>query len=123
MRLSRPHPGAGAVGHRGAEVGIEGVLYPLAFLHMKSFESAADGLRQRRVNAGEADVATGPLADKVREVVDTLAFEQACAIWLIDVCDCTYQQAAFEMRLPPAEVANNVRRGRETVRQYLEADR
>lgn len=32
----------------------------------------------------------------MRSATQTMPFEQAHALWLVDVCDCSYDQAALE---------------------------
>lgn len=60
-------------------------------------------------------------ADRVRTAAAAMPFEQAQALWLVDVCRCSYDQAAAEAAVPRAEIVDRVSQGRRTVRHQLTA--
>ena len=59
-------------------------------------------------------------ACQVKQQADGLPFSQAKALWLVDVCDCSYDQAATEMRLDRATLAATVADGRHRIRSGIE---
>jgi DNA-directed RNA polymerase specialized sigma24 family protein len=59
--------------------------------------------------------------DLVRQQVDALPIEQAHALWLVDVCDCSYEQAAAEIGASVPVIAGRVRSARRQIRHRLPA--
>lgn len=55
----------------------------------------------------------------VRTAASDLAYEQAQAVWLVDVCGCDYEHAAAETQSSKREVADRVRAGRHQIRQSI----
>ena len=58
--------------------------------------------------------------DVVRVSSGELCFEQAQALWLVDVCGCSYDEAALEARTGRQQIASRVAGGRQLIRQSLE---
>jgi predicted DNA-binding protein (UPF0251 family) len=57
----------------------------------------------------------------VKQHADELPFRQAKSLWLVDVCGCSYDQAAAEMRIDRADLAASVAAGRTSIRDGIEA--
>ena len=59
----------------------------------------------------------------VRGAVAAMPFEQAQALWLVDVCGCGYDQAAQEVLTTRTVLGERVAQGRRFIRSCLEAPR
>ena len=57
----------------------------------------------------------------VKQHADELPFRQAQSLWLVDVCGCSYDQAAAEMRIDRVDLAASVAAGRTNIRDGIEA--
>jgi len=91
-----------------------GCVVDLACASGSTWLAPVTGPRRRRGPSSDE-----AFADAVFVAVDTLPIDQAQALWLVDVCGCSYQQAAIEASANQAAIARRVRRGRETVRHRI----
>ena len=57
---------------------------------------------------------------RVRSAVDELPIEQAQAVWLVDVCSCSYDEAAREVGISRTQLCARVAEGRRFVRYAIE---
>lgn len=71
------------------------------------------------VDQSSADDSIVAFANQVRKATERLPFDQAYALWLVDVCGCTYDQAANETNTSRTTVAERVADGRRFVRAAL----
>lgn len=56
---------------------------------------------------------------QVRAAAESMPFEQAHALWLVDVCRCSYDQAAAEVAVSRDELAGRVAGGRSFIRARM----
>lgn len=56
---------------------------------------------------------------QVREAVDQLGYEAAEALWLIDTCELSYDQAAEHIGCTPNQVGQRVASARQLIRHSL----
>jgi DNA-directed RNA polymerase specialized sigma24 family protein len=54
--------------------------------------------------------------DAVRRAASRLPFDEAQALWLVDVCGSSYEHAADEARTTGSVIANRVAEGRRSIR-------
>ena len=59
---------------------------------------------------------------QVSAAMRELEFEQARAIWLVDVCGCSYDQAAIESGVDRARFAATVAAARHEIRRHVVVD-
>ncbi len=62
-------------------------------------------------------------AYRVRVAASGMPFEQAQALWLVDVCNCTYDEAAAEASVSRDEIVARIVDGRRFIRANLAASR
>ncbi|NNF63098.1 MAG: sigma-70 family RNA polymerase sigma factor [Acidimicrobiia bacterium] len=55
----------------------------------------------------------------IRTAASELPIREAEAIWLVDVCGCTYAQAAEEARTSPQTISSLVSRARPAIRRNM----
>jgi len=58
----------------------------------------------------------------VRDALPTLTAREASALWLVDVCDASYAEAADSMRCSTGTVERSVGSGRRRLRDAVAAD-
>lgn len=73
----------------------------------------------QRTAVAELTHGDAAFAQQVRRAIHGLCFEQAQALWLIDVCNCSYAEAAAEAAISRDELAARVATGRRAVREGL----
>jgi DNA-directed RNA polymerase specialized sigma24 family protein len=61
------------------------------------------------------------IAQSVRAAAGELPFPQAQALWLVDVCGCSYAEAAAEARTTREGIVRRVASGREALRRRVPA--
>ncbi len=71
------------------------------------------------VDTPSTDASIAAFANQVRNATERLPFDQAYALWLVDVCGCTYDQAAHETNTSCMTIAAQVADGRRSVRAML----
>lgn len=59
------------------------------------------------------------IAQLVRAAAGELPFPQAQALWLVDVCECSYADAAEEARTTRESIVSRVRCGRGALRLHV----
>lgn len=59
------------------------------------------------------------LARRVQNIADRLPFLLAQALWLVDVCGCSYREAAEELSTTPEVIGRRVAAGRAEIRAQL----
>lgn len=73
----------------------------------------------RRLRTGTKKSRRSDFAEDVRSSAAALPYEQATTLWLVDVCGCTYVEAAIEMRSSRTDVEHHVAAGRQSLRREL----
>jgi RNA polymerase sigma-70 factor (ECF subfamily) len=81
--------------------------------------SPAGGLGSSRPGPDER-LAARRLGRELRDALDALTEPQRLAVFLIDVQDYTYDEAARVLGMPPGTVASRVARGRASLRARLQ---
>ncbi len=61
----------------------------------------------------------GGFADAVLEAADLLPADQAHALWLVDVCGCSYAQGAAETETTPGKFGRRVRSARNKIHRAV----
>lgn len=81
--------------------------------------ASAERRRPRALAVADRSPADELLARRVQAIATRLPFLLVQALWLVDVCGCTYRQAAEELSTTPEAIGRRVAAGRTQIRAQL----
>lgn len=96
-----------------------GCLLDTSWLQTSAWASTAFPRRLRTASSHSGPTEHETFDAAVRHAADRLPFEQAHALWLIDVCGLTYAQAAEETGITPKRFARRLHAARTTIHKAL----
>jgi predicted DNA-binding protein (UPF0251 family) len=105
--------------HTQRFVGAQRVTSPEGWGLLDSSPFGSKALMPALVDTSSADVSIAAFVNQVRNATERLPFDQAHALWLVDVCGCTYDQVAHETNTSRTTIAGRVDNGRQSVRAML----
>ncbi len=96
-----------------------GCLLDATWLQTSTWATTAFPRRRRSERPDPSPAYHETFEAAVRHATDRLPLDQARALWLVDVCDLTYAQAATETGTTPKRFATRLHAARTTIRKAV----